>query len=135
MRDHRTLFEKLKEPDPVPLAKRDRTVLRSVLLNLRRILNTRHGNSLSAPDYGIIDLASVVHNYPESIDEMVDSIRVCIRQYEPRLTGVSVSYDKREDDVLKLRFQISAMVQLPGSDRTISFDTLVSSTGRVEVTS
>lgn len=129
------LFEKLLDPGPIPLVSRDRKVLESVLLNLRRILNTRHGNALTAPKYGIIDLASVVHNYPESIDEMVESIRVCIATYEPRLTAVQVSYDKREDDLLKLRFQISAKIKLPDSDRTIAFDTLVSSTGRVEVRS
>ena len=133
MKDVRALFEKLSDPDPGPAYRRVRQLNDSVLKNLRRILNTRHGNSPALPDYGVIDLSTILHNYPESIQDMGDSIRRCIESYEPRLRGVMVLYEKDEDDVLSLRFRISAQIVMPGARQMVNFDTLVTSSGRVKV--
>ena len=78
-------------------------------------------------------LSAIVHNYPESVGEMAESIRQCVRRYEPRLTHVRVIYDKREEDELTLRFHIAAQVAVPGLKSRLGFDTVVTSSGRVRV--
>jgi len=103
------------------------------LLNLRRVLNSRRGSAPSAIEYGIIDLSAILHNYPESVGEMAESIRRCVKHYEPRLTRVRVIYDKQEEDALTLRFHISAQVRVPGVKTRMGFDTVVTSSGRVQV--
>ncbi len=133
MRDFRTLSEKLRRPDPGPEAHAAHRLRQSILLNLRRILNSRRGSAPSAIEYGIIDLSAIVHNYPESVGEMAESIRQCVRRYEPRLTHVRVIYDKREEDELTLRFHIAAQVAVPGLKSRLGFDTVVTSSGRVRV--
>ncbi len=133
MRDFRTLTEKLKEPDAGPAAYAAHRLRRSILLNLRRVLNSRRGSAPSAIEYGIIDLSAILHNYPESVGEMAESIRRCVRRYEPRLTHVRVVYDKHEEDELTLRFHISAQVSVPGMKSRLGFDTVVTSSGRVNV--
>ena len=40
--------------------------LESIVAHLQELLNTRIGESLSAPDFGIVDFADLVHNFPEA---------------------------------------------------------------------
>lgn len=133
MRDMRALFEKLEDPDPGQESKRIDRIVESILKNLGRILNTRHGSSPSAPDYGVLDIAAILHNHPASVAEMEESIKACIRRYEPRLRDPEVTWDHEYPDPLTIRFGISAWIQLPDHRENRRFETLLASTGRVHV--
>jgi len=94
-------------------------LVRSILRNLQRILNTRTGHAAAQMDLGT--------------PAPCEMAMLSIEKYEPRLTAVDVTYVKGEDDVLTLRFQVSARVATSRSGTTISFDTLVNSTGQIKV--
>ena len=46
-----------------------------VLTHLGQMLNTRLGSALSAPDYGIVDLSQLRHDFPEANSIMQRSIK------------------------------------------------------------
>ncbi len=82
----------------------------SILAHLRRILNTRQGSVPISDVYGIPDLNDFLTSYPESVTRVEKSIRQAIEKYEPRLQSVKVHFLPQEEDVLCLRFQITARI-------------------------
>src|SRR5512145_2516088 len=95
MAGERSLLERLRESEPESartLQQNTNLLVQSVLSNLRRLLNSRHGITPIQDDYGIPDLCEVVHNFPEAIAEMRKAIKTAIDKYEPRLRRVSVKH-------------------------------------------
>ena len=80
--------------------------LESIVAHLHELLNTRVGESLSAPDFGIVDFADLVHNFPEATQVLQQSIRATVMKYEPRLRSVSVTPVPSQDP-LSLAFELS----------------------------
>jgi len=99
----RGLLSRLSSADP----SRSTDVVHSILGNLRTLLNTREGDSLSVPDFGILDLSDLIHNFPDATQYVQRSIRDTIVKYEPRLKNVRVRVVE-SDDPLKLAFEITA---------------------------
>lgn len=64
----------------------------SVAEHLRTILNSRNGLSATVPDYGLVDFNDIVHNFPDSVRVLQQSIRDVITKYEARLLNVSVRH-------------------------------------------
>lgn len=56
-----------------------------VSCHLQRLLNTRQGESLANPNYGLTDLVDLMDGLPHSAEQIGLSIEQCIRQFEPRL--------------------------------------------------
>lgn len=108
-------------------------LIRSVLRNLQKILNTRMGHASAQPDLGTPAPCEMALLTREGLTGVVRALRACIEKYEPRLTGVEVTYVKGEDEVLTLRFQVTAKVITSKSGTTISFDTLVDPSGRIKL--
>ena len=132
----RTLLERLgaREPEGVRSGSLDRNAqLSSIVQHLRKMLNSRQGHALAQMDYGIPDPSEVAHSFPDAIGKMQRAIRTCIEKYEPRLTGVKVIQVESGDDVLTLRYHITARLTDSKERVTVSFDTLVDSSGRIEV--
>ena len=105
----------------------------SVLAHLRRMLNTRQGISSTVPDYGMPDMADMVHSFPEAIDLMRRSIRISIEKYEPRLGGVVVTHVADEDDPFHLRFEIRGQLTAEGERVPVAFRTTMDASGRAQV--
>ena len=84
--------------------------------HLRDMLNTPQGESITVPDYGLVDFADVCHNMPEAIGSIQQSIRATILKYEPRLRNVSVRFVP-SDDQLSVRFEVVA--RLADSRRSV----------------
>jgi len=80
------------------------------------MLNTPQGESITVPDYGLVDFADVCHNMPEAIGSIQQSIRATILKYEPRLRNVSVRFVP-SDDQLSVRFEVVA--RLADSRRSV----------------
>jgi len=95
---------------------RQNDTISSVVDHLRDMLNTPQGESLTVPDYGLIDFADVCHNMPEAIGAIQQSIRATILKYEPRLRNVSVRFVPSEDP-LQVRFEVVA--RLADSRRSV----------------
>jgi type VI secretion system protein len=129
----RTLLERLADPEPdTRLSLNTHRLRESVLLHLRKMMNTRHGHAPAQPDYGLPDLNEFMFSMPESIGPMTKAVRTTIEKYEPRLAAVKVKWVPDEDDPLNIRFEISARLRTDDEDVPISFTTNVGS-ARIEI--
>jgi type VI secretion system protein len=132
----RSLLDRIRNPDAGEARRIHGNTARlaeSVLSNLRRLLNSRHGHALTQDDYGIPDLTEVVHNYPESIAGMRRAIRRAIEKYEPRLERVQITHVPSEDDLFALRFEIKARLITEEGKASIWFETRIDTSGEVQV--
>jgi type VI secretion system protein len=112
------------------------TIVHSVLEHLIRVLNTKKGSVEIDPEYGVPDLTNISSSFTsESIPELETAIKSVIVQYEPRLKDVAVHFRTQQDDLLALRFSISAKLVLDEKGTPIVFETIVDSDGQVKVTS
>ncbi|MCC7540818.1 MAG: type VI secretion system baseplate subunit TssE [Deltaproteobacteria bacterium] len=104
----------------------------SITDHLRALLNTRIGESATAPEFGVIDISDLLHNFPDAVGILQRSIRQTILHYEPRLKNVSIRH-VTTDDQLMLNFEIVAQLARKGSRGVIRFHTHVKPTGAVDV--
>ena len=131
----RRLLERIRDPESGRRSSEvdTRLLLRSVLNNLQRILNTRQGNVPIQKDFGIPDFSDVVHTFPESILTMQQAIRKTINQYEPRLKNVRVKFVPQEEDIFTLHFEVIAQLDLGKDKSPVTIFTELSSDGTVKV--
>ncbi len=106
--------------------------IHSIVSHLQVLLNTRRGDAVCAPEFGVVDFIDVVYSFPGSVQHLVKSIRATILEYEPRLKNVNVRHVPEEDS-LTLRFEISAQLADDRSNRTLRVSTTVRPGGRYDV--
>ncbi len=104
----------------------------SIVNNLRVLLNTRVGDSLSAQGFGVTDFVDLVHEFPYATGTMQKSIRAAISEYEPRLRNVRVRSIPSEDP-LTLAFEVSARLAGDRKRGLVRVRTRVSQGGRINV--
>lgn len=129
------LLERIRnwKAEPMRRGRADtRRQIDSVVNHLKKILNTRQGNVPIADDYGIPDLTNFMQNYPDSLEDIEAGIRHSIQAYESRLSNVEVAYIHQEEDVLCLRFQITAELK-DGPGKSIKIETIVDSDGKINL--
>ena len=131
----RSLLERIDEPE-----QRDRRLnadpaqlSRSIGRNLTRMLNVRQGSVSTLPDYGMPDFNDLVGRFPDGLNLMRRAIRTSIERYEPRLCRVAVKHIVNEDDPLDLRFRITASMILEDRDEPVAFETLIGSSGQIQI--
>jgi len=106
--------------------------VRSILAHLQKLLNTRQGDSPSAPGYGVTDFADLVHGFPSTIQQLARTIRSTILEFEPRLRNVTVRH-MPDDDALSLHFEIAAQLAQARATRTLRLATTVKPGGQIDV--
>jgi len=112
------------------------TVVNSVLEHLVRVLNTKKGSVDIDQEFGVPDLTNLSSSFScEAIPELEASIKSVIVKYEPRLRDVTVHFREKQDDLLFLRFSISAKLVTDEKGKPIIFETIVDSDGQVKVIS
>jgi type VI secretion system protein len=104
----------------------------SIVEHLRALLNTRQGEAPTVPDFGIIDFTDLVHSFPDGIQILQRAIRATVLQYEPRLRNVTVRHI-RDDEVLILKFEITAQLAQTGSRGILRFRTSMAPGGKIDV--
>ena len=109
------------------------TPLESITRHLRVLLNTRRGESVSSPGYGILDFNDVVHSYPSALQKIQTSIRTAIQEYEPRLKNVVVVHVPDVHEPAALKFEITAQLAQRGSREVLRFRTRVGAGGQLEL--
>jgi type VI secretion system protein len=131
-----TLLERLSNPKAESL----RTVTdnpqmrqRSILQNLQRILNTRTGHALAQMDLGTPAPGELALASAEGIGGALRIIKQAIEKYEPRLKSVEITQIHVQDEVLTMRFQITATIVGGKSGASLRFDTLVDPSGRIKL--
>ena len=103
----------------------------AVIEHLRVLLNTRRGEAPTVPGYGVPDFSDVVHSFPGAILTLQRAIRDTITEFEPRLKNVQVRHVTNEDDVLTLRFEITA--RLAQGNQMLRLQTRVLAGGKIDV--
>lgn len=112
------------------------TVINSVLEHLIRVLNTKKGSVDIDPDFGVPDITNISSSFSaESVPELESAIKRVIENYEPRLKDVAVRFSSQADDLLALRFSITAKLVTDEKSKPIIFETIVDSDGQVKVRS
>ncbi|WP_437661662.1 type VI secretion system baseplate subunit TssE [Sorangium sp. So ce1182] len=115
---------------------RDHDLESAILTHLGHMLNTRQGSSLTCPDYGLMEVSEVLHEFPEAIGLVQRSLKNCIQAYEPRLKNVQVRH-MRGDSVqsMILEFEITAQIQFPdGRRQALRLGAAVDQSGNVRMT-
>lgn len=110
-------------------------LLENIIDNLRRILNSREGCCEIRQDYGMPDLNGLVTDFNNAINPVIRSVKYQIEKFEPRLTGVVVRHVPDPDNPLNVNFRITATVKSEHVSEKISFETILSDTGRVRIRS
>jgi type VI secretion system protein len=102
-----------------------------ILNQLRGMCVTRRGTMLTCPDYGLVDVSEMLHDFPDAIADMAKAIKHTIQNYEPRLTNVRVRHVRTE--TMLLLYEISAELQSDRGRETIQFQTSVEASRKVSV--
>lgn len=104
----------------------------SIVAHVHDLLNTRIGESLGAPDLGIVDFADLVHNFPEATQVLQQSIRATIMKYEPRLRSVSVT-PLTSGDPLTLAFEVSGRLSSGSQRGPFRLRTELTASGKMQI--
>lgn len=105
----------------------------AIVAHLRVLLNTRRGDAVTAPGFGVIDFSDLANEFPGAIPQLVKSIKATVIEYEPRLKNVSVRH-LPDDGALTLRFEISGQLARGRTVRTLRLATTVRPGGHIDVT-
>jgi type VI secretion system protein len=103
--------------------------------HLQRLLNTHQGSVPIAGDYGVPDITNAPgEGFLEATQRIERTLQQVIMKYEPRLTNVRMSLLSEKEDVLNLRFKMEGVL-VPDRSTRVVFETVVSSDGKVNVSS
>ncbi len=108
----------------------------AVMAHLQQMLNTRRGSSLSAPDFGIMELSELMHHFPDALGIMQRSIKNAILKYEPRLKNVQVRAVEPDEDqnLMLVYFEITAQLVYPdGGRHPVRFSTSIDESSNVRL--
>jgi type VI secretion system protein len=105
----------------------------AILAHLRVLLNTRHGDCATCPDFGIPDFTDCLHNLPGGLLQLQTALQDTIARYEPRLTQISVRAVEVDSSSLVLHFEVSARLAGAADKQVLRFATRIVRGGRVAV--
>ncbi|MFH1138308.1 MAG: type VI secretion system baseplate subunit TssE [Pseudomonadota bacterium] len=131
-----SLLERLRSPGPgkkLSATLDYERLVKSILANLKRMLNTRQGGVPTLPDFGAPEFGDVACSLPDGLAEFQQAIRNTIEKYEPRLRHVRITLKQDEDDLLKLCFEVTAQLAVGKEPALLKFQTLVDSAGQVDI--
>jgi type VI secretion system protein len=124
-------LERLADPEREgrrTISEDTQTAVHSVMRNLQRLLNSRRGQALIQPDYGLPDITDCVENAPEALDRVSRAIKSTIEVFEPRLRRVRITHFPVAND-LNLHFGISGEIITETEQIPVHFNTTVNPTG------
>ena len=136
MPSSRTLFERLAAPDPAGERRVhiDEVELReSIRQHLQHLLNSRHGGSPAAPDYGTPEFDTLFRGGRSPDSAFTHELAQCIMRYEPRLQRVQVAFSSDGNAPFQLRFDITAMMVANEESVPTVFRSTVETSGKVHV--
>ena len=135
MSDPRNLLTRIEYPNSPTASQRPgnfEALRDSVREHLQLMLNTRHGSSITVPDYGTRDFADVGTG-KDAFAELRQDVLQSIIQYEPRLTDVEVQFHPVENDPFNLHFDIVAKLVSEDGSCSAVFHSRVAATGEVRI--
>ena len=135
MERDRTLLERLASPDPDgqrTTSEDTGPLVDSVMRHLQRVLNTRQGQALIQPEYGMPDITDCAEGAPEALDRVRRAIKHSIETFEPRLRRVKITHLPLSGD-LNLHFAISGQIVTEKRKFPVHFNTTVTPSGNAVI--
>lgn len=139
MSRERMLLDRLAQLEHEPQGGRKRTsedvdlLLESVQRHLARLFNARLGMSEAAPDYGLPPLTDTGYNPAEAERRILESIRLAVEHFEPRLKRVKVTRALEDNRPQRMTFRIDAALVTQAGEQKIWYQTKLGGAGRFEV--
>ncbi len=90
----------------------------AIVEHLARLLSTRQGGSLTAPDYGVPDLSELSNNFPDALAMAQRALKASLATYEPRLKNVQVRGTKFDLNDMQFEFEVTGTIQHADGRRT-----------------
>lgn len=94
----------------------DEKLRRSIVENLKMVLQTRRGSVKHLPDFGVPDIRQIYFD-EGTIESVPRQISETILKYEPRLADVKVKKKSFDEKNLRITLEIFAKIkQIPGKE-------------------
>ncbi len=100
-------------------------ILRSIKLNISRILNTRVGGAQSSRELGLIDFNDTTLDGLDLSLKINLAIQDCLKNFEPRLKNVEVVSQTDSYSPLSLQFKITAQINNKAIHDRVQFSLLL----------
>ncbi|NOH79400.1 type VI secretion system baseplate subunit TssE [Vibrio sp. RE86] len=100
-------------------------VLKSIKLNVTKVLNTRVGGAQSAPSLGLLDFNDATMDKLDLSLKVKLSIQECLQRYEPRLKNILVVAKNDSVNALSLEFYINAEINSAAVHERVQFSLLL----------
>lgn len=113
-------------------AERTTSLREDIARSLERICATRRRALLLAPEYGVDDVTSLFHSFPQ-IDAWASALERTIAVYEPRLTRVQVVPIVSDTPDLTLRAEIRGVLLVDGRPSSARFSATLDAQSRMQV--
>ncbi len=125
-----SLFERLETDAPkrsITYGPAPDDVIESIKRSISRLLNTRVGESLSAPELGLIDFNDASLGAHDLAVQIKRAIKQCLYRYEPRIKSLDIHYFNDEFAPLNLRFEIIADINTGALHQQVQIDLVLDS--------
>jgi len=90
----------------------------AIVDHLGRLLSTRQGGSLTAPDYGVPELTELSNNFTDALAMAQRALKSTLTTYEPRLKNVQVRGTKFDLLEMQFEFEVTGTIQHADGRRT-----------------
>jgi type VI secretion system protein len=131
-----SFFERLEtdaKPRSVTLGPDSDDVLRSIKLNITRLLNTRLGESLSAPELGLTDFNDTALGSRDLAMQIQKAVKECIKRFEPRIADMDIRIEADDSTLFNRKFHIIATIDLGALHQQVEIDLLLDSNRQYKV--
>jgi len=102
----------------------------SIRNHLQRLFNSRRGSLTHLPHFGMPDIAALYLELPYTSDRIMNALRQCVVEFEPRLGHPHVRAIHREDDRDVTQFDLFGETPV---GRRVKYIVSLYRTGAVEV--
>jgi type VI secretion system protein len=107
----------------------------AIIRHLKTMLSTRHGSSLTCPDYGVPDVTHLMSDATEAVAAIQRGVKASIQLYEPRLKNVQIRHVQTSvQGQASMLFEISGHIVLSdGRRQAVRIGTSMDEHGNVEL--
>lgn len=90
----------------------------AIVDHIERLLSTRQGGSLTAPDYGVPELTELSSNFVDALAIAQRALKASLTTYEPRIKNVQVRGTKFDLTEMQFEFEVTGTIQYGDGRRT-----------------
>lgn len=124
-----SFFERLDPDLPVIRSVDDSNQLATVVGAIKRhlewLLNSRQGNSQSAPELGLSDFNDATGGSTDFTLKIARNIKETIQRYEPRVIVRDVEYSPNPDNPLELTFKVIGQIPLKQNNKEVLIELIL----------